>query len=157
MTTTTFVRRASTPLIKNMISLEESIRAIGDVRNVSFFKWSKKLAQPIRYQVTKAHNQSVYTAIYPLEDNKCQWNNRGWQKNEKIIKGNNFWHCGDLLFLDPAIMGIKRRVDLVPPSHCVDGVDFIRYFQLIFLRHRQCSVIEAHMLQQGLTALHGGH
>lgn len=141
LTTTTFVRRSSTPLIKSMcVNCQTDHLPTANQMTIksSFLKWEKRLALPILYQRTSSVDHSIYTPM-------------GQTREKFPLQQNNFVNSwsGDL-FLDPAVMGIKRGSAKPPPPPQLTfttGVDFIKNFHLIFQRHRQCSFIEAHMMR----------
>lgn len=167
--TTTFVRRSSTPLIKTICvncGNNSNQKEISQSSS-SFFKWEQKLGRPIIYQVIKSTDNSIYT---PIGHEIPSWNNRRRESGEtrgrfqERNKFHNLWSGADL-FLDPAIMGIKRGAGQLPLApqqqqvgHSHNGLEFIKNF----LRHRQCSFIEAHMKdtaqhQQQRRVIYGGH
>lgn len=177
-TRTTFACRSSTPLIKTICVNcgDRDYKAMTKdpgwmelfLSSKSFFKWEKKLSHPIRYQVrTKSvdshHQQSIYTPITGEHTQPRKSGQPPVKTQENVTE----------LFLDPAVMGIKRAAGSQhhpslyhPPqgyskSNQTPGVEFIKNFQFVFLgHHRQCSFIEAHMLdkaQQRRHAVYGGH
>ena len=93
------------------------------------------------YRVVRV-DQSIYT---PMEN------------QQTMLVGNPF--------LDPAVIGVKRS-GVSPRGAAAEfkkaedqqqsGIDFIKTFHLIILRHRQCSFIEAHMIKSHAAHSAGG-
>lgn len=170
----TFVHRSSTPLInsvcENCRGGEGGVYGQKDHNQRppidSFFQWENKLSLPICYRVTFADDQqqSIYTPVQKEQRRRKQpsptaiidpqpaWINRRGENHEKSQKKirQKWWLTTDAnLFLDPAVMGIKRQgqqLPIQPPkdadAQTNNGIEFIREF---FLRRRQCSFIEARL------------
>lgn len=173
----TFVHRSSTPLIssvcENCRGGGESGRKDHNqkTRINSFFQWEKKLSSPICYRVdSDDQQQSIYRPVQKQQKRRkdppaitnptpppSSWINRQRDVPEKSReklqkKMKNLPHLllttDESLFLDPAVMGIKRQgqgQQLQPPPRGAEtnnGIEFIREF---FLRQRHCSFIEARL------------
>lgn len=144
-TTKAFARRSSTPLITTICG--DCVEDTNPLIPSSFCKWKQKLGRPILYQVLKCLDQSIYTPIeqHRIAGEKPRNNQLREDILEKIMvakKMRLIW-SGDV-FLDPAVMGIKRAADAVTSPHGGhNGLEFIRNFNSIYLRPRQCSYIEA--------------
>lgn len=159
--TTTFVQRSSTPLNSVNCSLccgtkdrlakhyhksREYDKSLPSACR-SFHQWEKQLSMPICYLRRSGEERSVYEVVNSVRQKiaatEVVKNMIAKTRTEpKEVEEN-------LFLIDPAVMGIKRRLTMTTQGEREEenaaGVVFIRNF---FLSLRQCSFIEAHLLRE---------